>query len=228
MAAVRERIARAAARAMRSSDEVTLVAVAKTFPAETVRQAFEAGVRDFGENRIQEAEDKLGALKDLRGRGARFHLVGHLQGNKAKKALGMFDLIHSLDSVELGQRLERLAADRQKPVEVLVQVELGGEETKHGLDEPHLFPALAMLRGFKQVRVLGLMTLPPFFEDAEKARPHFRRLRELAQRAQREQLLYACELSMGMSHDLEVAVEEGATMVRVGTAIFGERGKADQ
>jgi hypothetical protein len=226
VAAVRERIARAAARAGRRADEVTLVAVAKTFPAEAVRRAFEAGVRDFGENKVQEAEAKLGELQDLRGRGARFHLVGHLQGNKARKALGLFDLIHSIDSIELGQRLERLSAERKQPVEALVQVELGDEASKHGLDEPHLFPALATLRGFKQVRVRGLMTLPPLYDDVERVRPHFRRLRELAERAHREQLLYACELSMGMSHDLEVAIEEGATLVRVGTAIFGERAAA--
>ncbi len=226
VSAVRERIARAATRAGRRADEVTLVAVSKTFPAQAVREAFGAGLRDFGENKVQEAEGKLGALRDLRGQGARFHLVGHLQGNKAKKALPLFDLIHSLDSLELGQRLERMGAERKEPVEVLVQAELAAEESKFGLDEAHLFPALETFRGLKEVRVRGLMTLPPMFDDAEAARPYFRRLRELGERAKRDGLLYACELSMGMSHDLEVAIEEGATMVRVGTALFGERVRA--
>ncbi len=225
VAAVRERIARASARAGRRADEVTLVAVSKTFPAEAVSEAFAAGVVDFGENKVQEAETKFEALRSLRGQGARFHLVGHLQGNKARKALGLFDLIHSVDSIELGRRLERLGAERSSPVEVLVQLELGGEATKHGLDEAHLFPVLEALRGLKEVRVRGLMTLPPFFDQPDRARPCFRRLRELCQRARREELLYASELSMGMSHDLEVAIEEGATIVRVGTAIFGERAK---
>jgi len=223
VAAVRERIARAAARAGRRPEDVTLVAVSKTFPAAAVREAFASGVREFGENKVQEAEGKLRALQDLRPQGARFHLVGHLQGNKARRALPLFDLIHSLDSVELGQRLERLGAERRKPVEVLVQVELASEETKFGLDEPHLFPALEALRGLKEVRARGLMTLPPFEEDPERTRPFFQRLRQLMERADREGLLYARELSMGMSHDFEVAIEEGATLVRVGTAIFGER-----
>jgi pyridoxal phosphate enzyme (YggS family) len=223
VAAVRERIARAAARAGRRPEGVTLVAVSKTFPAGAVREAFAAGVRDFGENKVQEAVGKLAALQALRAQGARFHLVGHLQGNKARKALPLFDLIHSLDSIELGQRLERLGAERGKPVEVLVQVELAAEGTKFGLDEVHLFPTLEACRGLKEVRVLGLMTLPPLEEDPEKTRPYFRRLRELLEHADRAGLLYARELSMGMSHDLDVAVEEGATLVRVGTAIFGER-----
>jgi len=221
--AVRERIARAAARAGRRADAITLIAVSKTFPAAAVREAFAAGLRDFGENKVQEAEGKLGPLGDLRSQGARFHLVGHLQGNKAKKALPLFDLIHSLDSIELGARFERMGAERRKPVEVLVQAELAQEESKFGLDEAHLLPALETFRGLKEVRVRGLMTLPPMFDDPERARPFFRRLRELGERAQRDGLLYACELSMGMSHDLEVAIEEGATLVRVGTAIFGER-----
>ncbi len=223
-AAVRERIARAAARAGRSADEVTLVAVSKTFPSEAVREAFEAGLRDFGENKVQEAERKLGGLQALRGEGARFHLVGHLQGNKARKAVGLFDVIQSVDSIELGHRLERLGAELGRTVDVLAQVDLAGEQSKFGLDEAHLFPALHALRGLKQVRTRGLMILPPL-EEPEASRPFFRRLRELGQRAQRDGLLYACELSMGMSGDLEVAIEEGATMVRVGTAIFGERAR---
>ena len=223
-AAVRERIARAAARAGRSADEITLVAVCKTFPAEAVSEAFEAGLRDFGENKVQEAEKKLGGLQALRAEGARFHLVGHLQGNKARKAVTLFDIIQSVDSIELGHRLERSGAALGRTVDVLVQVDLAGEESKFGLDEVHLFPALHALRGLKQVRTRGLMILPPL-EEPEAARPFFRRLRALGERAQREGLLYACELSMGMSGDFEVAIEEGATIVRVGTAIFGERAR---
>jgi pyridoxal phosphate enzyme (YggS family) len=223
-AAVRERIARAAARAGRAPDAITLVAISKTFPAEAVREAFEAGVRDFGENKVQEAEKKLGGLQALRGQGARFHLVGHLQGNKARKAVPLFDVIHSVDSIELGHKLERAGAELGRTVDVLAQVDLAGEESKFGLDEAHLFPALHALRGLKQVRTRGLMILPPL-EEPETVRPFFRRLRALAERAEREGLLYSCELSMGMSGDFEVAIEEGATMVRVGTAIFGERGR---
>ena len=223
-AAVRERIARAAARAGRSADEITLVAVCKTFPAEAVSEAFEAGLRDFGENKVQEAEKKLGGLQALRAEGARFHLVGHLQGNKARKAVTLFDIIQSVDSIELGHRLERSGAELGRTVDVLVQVDLAGEESKFGLDEVHLFPALHALRGLKQVRTRGLMILPPL-EEPKAARPFFRRLRALGERAQREGLLYACELSMGMSGDFEVAIEEGATIVRVGTAIFGERAR---
>jgi pyridoxal phosphate enzyme (YggS family) len=223
--AVRERIARAATRAGRQPEEITLVAVSKTHPPESVREAFAAGLRHFGENRVQEAEPKVAALEDLRAAGLRWHLVGHLQGNKARKAAALFDRIHSLDDGALGLRLEKASAQLGRSLPVLVQVDLAGEETKFGLDPDHLFPTLELLRGFKSVRVEGLMAMPPFTPDPERARPYFRRLRELRDRARRENLLLGGELSMGMSHDLEVAVQEGATLVRVGTAIFGERGR---
>jgi pyridoxal phosphate enzyme (YggS family) len=223
LAAVRERIARAAARAGRRTDEVTLVAVSKTFPASAVREAFAAGLRDFGENKVQEAEAKSGELADLRAQGARFHLVGHLQSNKAKKAAATFDRIHSVDSAELGARLDSAAGELGKTLHVLVQVDLGREETKFGLGEERLLPTLEALRGLRSVRVDGLMTLPPAGEDPESARPFFRRLREHRDVARRADLLQGGELSMGMSHDLEVAIEEGATFVRVGTALFGDR-----
>ena len=223
MGVVRERIARAAARAGRAASEVTLVAVAKTFPPEAVREAFAAGVRDFGENKVQEAEGKVRALAGLRAEGIRWHLVGHLQSNKARKAVPLFDRIHSLDDPDLGRRLERIGAELGRVVRVLVQVELAGEETKFGVDEAHLFSALEVLRGFKSVRVEGLMALPPYEAEPERVRPLFRRLRELRDRALERSLLLGSDLSMGMSHDLEVAVEEGATLLRVGTAIFGER-----
>jgi pyridoxal phosphate enzyme (YggS family) len=223
VAAVRDRIARAAARAGRTAGEVTLVAVSKTHPPEAVREAFAAGVRDIGENRVQEAEAKAAALADLGRQGLRWHLVGHLQSNKAKKAAALFDWVHSLDGAPIARRLDEAAAAAGREMRALVQVELAAEETKFGLDETQLFPALESLRGLPAVKLLGLMALPPYEEDAERARPYFRRLRALRDRARREGLIAGAELSMGMSHDLEVAVEEGATLVRVGTAIFGER-----
>jgi pyridoxal phosphate enzyme (YggS family) len=223
VAAVRERIARAAARAGRKDGDVTLVAVAKTHPPGRVREAFAAGLRDFGENKVQEAEGKIAALADLAG--ARWHMVGHLQANKARKAVTLFDRIHSVDDVGLARRLEKAGAEQGRRVRVLVQVDLAGEESKFGLDEARLFPALEILRGLKSVRVEGLMGFPPYEDDPERARPHFRRLREVRDAALARDLLLGADLSMGMSHDLEVAVEEGATLVRVGTALFGERAK---
>jgi pyridoxal phosphate enzyme (YggS family) len=221
--AVRERITRAAERAARTPDEITLVAVSKTHPAEAVREAFAAGLRVFGENRVQEAEPKIASTTDLAGPGLRWHLVGHLQSNKARRAAGLFDLVQSVDSLDLATRLAGLGAGRGRPVRALLQVDLAGEQTKFGLPEAELLPTLEALRGLEGIRIEGLMVLPPLFEDPEAARPFFRRLRELRDQAASEGLLAARELSMGMSHDLEVAVEEGATMVRVGTAIFGER-----
>jgi hypothetical protein len=221
--AVRERIARAAARAGRSPDDVVLVAVAKTHPAEAVREAFEAGVRDFGENRVQEAEHKIAATADLRPAGLRWHLIGHLQGNKARKAAPLFDLIHSADSTELLQRLDRVAAASGRTVRALLQADLAGEATKFGIPDDALFTTLEAACELGSVRAEGLMILPPWSEDPEASRPYFRRLRELRDAARSRGLLAGAELSMGMSHDLEVAIEEGATLVRVGTAIFGER-----
>jgi pyridoxal phosphate enzyme (YggS family) len=226
VAAVRERIARSAARAGRRPEDVTLVAVSKTHPPALVREAFAVGLRDFGENKLQEAEAKIQELRDLGAQGLRWHLVGHLQSNKARRAAELFDQVHSVDDWPVAQRLERGAESARRRLPVLVQVDLAGEETKFGLDEVRLFPLLEQLRSCKAVHVVGLMTLPPYSEDGDQVRPFFRRLRELRDEAARRQLLLGNDLSMGMSHDLEVAVEEGATLVRVGTAIFGERGKA--
>ena len=223
VAAVRERIARAMERASRPSGDVTLVAISKTHPAEAVRAAFAAGVRDFGENRVQEAEPKIAATADLRESGLRWHLVGHLQSNKARRAAALFEVVQSLDSLDLALRLARFGAEAARPVRALVQVDLAGEEAKFGLPEAGLLAALGQLRGKEGLRIEGLMVLPPYFEDPERARPYFRRLRSLHDRAQVAGLLEGRELSMGMSHDFEAAVEEGATIVRVGTAIFGER-----
>jgi len=225
VAAVRERIARAAARAGRSPDDVTLIAVSKTQPPEVVREGFAAGLRHFGENKVQEAEDKIAALSDLRAEGLRWHMIGHVQSNKGRRAAELFDAVDSVDDATLAKRLERGAETARKQLPVLIQVDLGQEATKFGLDEAHLFPTLEQLRGYKAVHVEGLMVIPPLVEDPEEARPYFRRLRELLELARGQGLLRGRSLSMGMSHDFEVAIEEGATHVRVGTALFGERQK---
>ncbi len=222
-AAVRERIAGAALRAGRRPEEITLVAVSKTFPAAAVRGAFAAGLRHFGENRVQEAEGKVGELADLRPAGIVWHLVGHLQSNKARKALALFDRLHSVDSAELAARLAQIGGERPgTTVRILVQVDLAGEATKSGLEQDELFSALERIRGMAGLRAEGLMVLPPYEEDPERARPYFARLRKLRDAALERGLLAGSDLSMGMSHDLEAAVEEGATLVRVGTALFGE------
>jgi pyridoxal phosphate enzyme (YggS family) len=223
VAAVRDRIARAAERARRSPEEVTLVGVSKTHPAEAVRSAFAAGIRDFGENRVQEAEAKVGALAGLREQGLRWHLIGHLQANKARRAVTLFDRIHSVDGIDLARRLDALVRDEGRVLPVLVQVDLAGEATKHGVPEDGLRPMLEVMAGLPALRVQGLMLIPPFAEEPERTRPYFRRLRELRDEMIAGGLLQGDDLSMGMSHDYEVAIEEGSTLVRVGTALFGDR-----
>jgi len=222
VAAARERIARAAARAGRDPLAITLVAIGKTHPPEALRAAYAAGVTHFGENRIQEAEAKVAALADLRPH-IQWHLVGHLQSNKARKALAFADVIHSVDDLELARRLSRIADELGREVRALVQVDLAGETTKSGLPAAALMDALATMRALPRLRVEGLMLLPPYEEDPERVRPFFRRLRLLAEEAHRQELLADAQLSMGMSHDFEVAIEEGATLVRIGTSIFGQR-----
>ena len=223
LAEVRGRIESSARRAGREPEEVTLVAVSKTHGAETLRLAALAGASEFGENRVQEAAEKISLLADA---GVRWHLIGHLQSNKARRAVKLFDLIHSVDSVALVERLERLCVEEDRErLDVLVQVDLAGEATKTGAAEDELPRIVERLQTCERLRLKGLMTLPPFYDDAERARPVFRRLRELRD-ALGEQRAFgsgAGELSMGMSNDYEVAVEEGATLVRVGTAIFGTR-----
>ena len=215
-------MARAARRAGRRPDEVRLIAVSKTYPAGDVRAAAAAGQIDFGENRVQEALAKIGETADLP---LRWHLIGHLQSNKARRAAASFACIHSIDGVDLLEAVDRAAADAGRSPEVLVQVDLAGEPTKHGAALDAVRDLVDRARRARAVRLAGLMLLPPFLEDPEAVRPYFRQLREL-----RDQLcdggvpaVLLRELSMGMSHDFEVAVEEGATMVRVGTAIFGPR-----
>jgi pyridoxal phosphate enzyme (YggS family) len=221
---VRERIDTTARRCNRAAEEITLIAISKTHPSALLREALAAGITDLGENRVQEAEGKIVAL----GRNAvRWHLVGHLQSNKTKRAVQLFDVIHSLDSVSLAQRLDRLClAEGRAELPVLIQIDLGGEATKTGIDPQGLPELLDALRDLERVRLTGLMTLPPFFENADCGRPYFKTLRQLRDKLQREGRFgeRAGELSMGMSHDFEIAIEEGATMVRVGTAIFGARG----
>ena len=220
---VHRRIATAARAAGREAADVRLVAVSKTHTAALVRAALAAGVADFGENRMQEAEEKIVALA---GSGARWHLIGHLQKNKARRAVKLFDMIHSVDSVELCARLERLCEEEERAtLPVLVQLDLAGEATKTGADVSELPRLVEQCQTCAHVRLVGLMTLPPYFEDVELVRPYFRRLRELRDEWQARGAFGSQrgELSMGMTHDFEVAIAEGATMVRVGTAIFGER-----
>jgi pyridoxal phosphate enzyme (YggS family) len=216
LAEIRRRIVDAAKRAGRNAEEIRLIAVSKTHPVEVLQSALRSGATVFGENKVQEAEAKI--LKIGRDQ-AEWHLIGHLQSNKARKAVNLFDLIHTLDSVELAERLERLCdeEDRQT-LPVLIQVDLAGESTKNGIAEKDLPNLLKTLEEFEHLICRGLMTIPPYFEDVEKVRPFFHRLREL-----RDELMPNGELSMGMSHDFETAIEEGATLVRVGTAIFGAR-----
>ncbi|HLF84033.1 MAG TPA: YggS family pyridoxal phosphate-dependent enzyme [Blastocatellia bacterium] len=222
LAHVHERIARAALRAGRSPEEVTLIAVSKTFDPASVQLAVDAGVRNLGENRVLEAADKF---QKVRGDGLRWHLIGHLQSNKARQAILTFDVIHTVDSRELAQRLDRIAGEEAKRPVVLVQVDLAREPAKSGVDETGLPDVVETLDVAENLDFRGLMTLPPFFDEPEETRGYFRRLRGILeslnqQRAPERRLT---ELSMGMSHDFEVAIEEGATMVRVGTAIFGAR-----
>lgn len=213
---IQEKIAEYALRSGRDPREIKLIAVSKTHPAEVIREAISAGVSVFGENKVQEAEGKIGEL----GReGLEWHLIGHLQSNKARKAVQLFDVIHSVDSLELARRLERTCVEEgRERLDMLVQVDLAGEETKSGISESDLPSLVEFLRTCERLKPIGLMILPPFFDDPEGTRPYFKRLREI-----RDRLIPGGELSMGMSDDFEVAIEEGATMVRVGTAIFGER-----
>jgi pyridoxal phosphate enzyme (YggS family) len=219
---VRARMARAAGRAGRDSGSIRLVAVSKTFGAETVRLAASFGQIDFGENKVQEAIQKMPPLGDLR---LTWHLVGHLQTNKVRKAAAHFDVVHSIDSAELVGKLDRAALDEGRRLSFLAQVDLAGEVGKHGAREaalPSIFEAAAACRA---IQASGLMLLPPAAENPEDARPWFRELRAVRDRltARGVDPSMLRELSMGMSHDFEIAIEEGATLIRVGTAIFGSR-----
>jgi len=220
---VRARIAACVQRSNRAPEEITLVAVSKTHPPQLLREAIGIGVTDLGENRVQEAGPKIAEV----GRSAaRWHLIGHLQTNKARKAISLFDVIHSLDSISLARRLEQASIDEgREELRVLIQVDLAGEATKSGIVPEKLLDLVEVVNDCSRLKFAGLMVLPPFFEDRERVRPFFRRLKELRDELQLKRYfgVERGELSMGMTHDFEVAIEEGATMLRIGTAIFGER-----
>lgn len=230
VADVQKRIAQAAERRRRPPGDITLVAVSKTFPADAIRSAYEAGLRHFGENRVQEWESKRAAVADL---DATWHLIGHLQRNKAVRAVQDFDAIDSVDSVELAQKLNVAARARGgSPVPILIEVRVSEENAKTGVRECDVLNLVRAILSMDSLELRGLMAIPPFFDDPERARPYFRRLRELrdtlrsqfpAATASPKSGRVLTELSMGMSHDFEIAIEEGATQIRVGTAIFGFR-----
>jgi len=222
LARIQERIASAAARAGRSAEEITLIGVSKTHPASAIREAYEAGIRHFGENRVQEWEGKHAGTEGLV---ATWHLIGHLQSNKTARAARLFHSVDSVDDFAIAQRLDRARAEAgiTGKLRVLIEVRIAPEETKSGVEIREL-PALAERCGqLPRLQLAGLMCIPPFLEQAEQVRPHFRRLKELRDELTKKQGIELPVLSMGMSHDFEVAIEEGATEVRVGTALFGAR-----
>jgi hypothetical protein len=225
VAEVRGRIASAARRAGRNPEEIALLAVSKTFSPQHIREAYQAGLRMFGENRVQEFTAKAVALGDLRD--AEWHMIGHLQSNKAAAAAAAFAAIDSLDSLKLAEKLNSSAEKLNKTIEVLIEVNVGGEAAKSGVapDSDELENLLNAAPTLERLKFRGLMTIPPFAEDAQEARPYFQKLRALRDQvaAQRLRAVRMDVLSMGMSHDFEIAIEEGSNCVRVGTAIFGER-----
>jgi len=227
LADIRHRITQAANRRRRNPNSVALMAVCKTFLPEAIREAYDAGQRLFGENRVQEFAAKAPALRDLAD--LEVHMIGHLQSNKSKKAVEIFHAVDSLDSVRLGNQLNAAARDAGKIVPVLIEINTGGEEAKSGLpiDWTEIEPLLSAAPGWPNLRISGLMTVPPFTDDPEDARPYFQNLRDLRDEIAGKNLpaIAMDVLSMGMSNDFEVAIEEGSTCVRVGTAIFGERPK---
>ena len=227
IARVRERIAAAARRVGRNSDEITLMGVSKTFPAERVREAYAAGLRVFGENRVQEFAGKATALRDLCD--TEWHLIGHLQTNKAATATELFDAVDSVDSVRMAEKLNAFAESAGKILSVLIEINVGGEKAKSGVapDSDELEQILQGGPRWGNLKIDGLMTVPPYTEDPEGSRAYFRQLRQIRDSIAARELpkIGTAVLSMGMSHDFEVAIEEGATCVRVGTAIFGERAR---
>ena len=220
---VHEKIDRAALKAGRLPDDIKLVAVSKTVGTDKIIEAVKAGVLVLGENRVQEATEKVQDIGlQTKGKKIEWHLIGHLQKNKSKTAVQLFDLIHSLDSPELADILDKYCGQIGKKQRVLIQVKISDEATKHGVPEKDLMGLIEKVKNLDNLELEGLMTIPPFFSDPEKTRPYFSRLRQLEDAATSKGFVLP-ELSMGMSGDYEVAIEEGSTMVRVGTAIFGER-----
>ncbi len=228
LARVRERIEAAARGTKRRSEDVALMAVSKTFPVARIREAYDAGLRLFGENRVQEFAAKIEALRDLHD--VEWHLIGHLQNNKAAKAVELFTAVDSVDSLRLAQKLNASAQQLGRKLKVIIEINVGGEAAKSGLvpDSRELDELLSAASDLEHLNFRGLMTIPPFAEDPQQARPHFRKLRELRDQIAERRLpaIEMSTLSMGMSHDFEVAIEEGSTCVRLGTGIFGERTKA--
>jgi len=222
VAEVRERIANAARKAGRRAEEITLIAVSKTHPAEVIREAFEAGIRHFGENRVQEWEGKRSGVEDLPGQ---WHLIGHLQSNKATRAAKVFHSVDSVDDFALAQRLDRARGEMAgaEKLRVLIEVRIAKEETKSGVEKDLLRELAEKIGKLGRLELAGLMCIPPFLQDVESVRPHFADLRELKAKLETSLGRKLPVLSMGMSHDFAVAIEEGATEVRVGTALFGER-----
>ena len=216
---VREQIARKATKAERTADDIELVAITKTHPPEKVREAVEAGQTLFGESRVQEARDKIPELPS----NLRWHFVGHLQKNKIRHALPLFELFHSVDSLALAQEMDRIAADEGMHPRVLLEVNVAGEGSKFGFAPDKLREQMEALLALQRLSILGLMTIPPLADEAEVSRRYFVQLRELRDRLQTEFHVDLPQLSMGMTQDFLIAVEEGGTLVRVGTAIFGER-----
>jgi PLP dependent protein len=227
ISAVRERISAAALRARRSPEQIRLMTVTKNQPVEQILEAYSAGIRLFGENRVQEFLTKFEALRDLHD--AAWHMIGHLQTNKTGKAVELFEAVDSIDSTRLAEKLDAAAHKLGRKLSVLIEVNVGGETAKTGVaaDSRELEELLLSASRLKGLAFRGLMTVPPFADDPERARPYFRKLRELRDTIAARKLpgISMVELSMGMSHDFEVAIEEGSTCVRVGTAIFGERTK---
>jgi PLP dependent protein len=220
---IKERIASAAEACGRSAEEITLLPVSKSFPKESIIEAIESGARRFGENRLQEAEGKMTQLDGSLN--LEWHLIGHLQSNKARRAAELFDLIHSIDNRRTAEKLDQACLELGKVMPVLLQVKLGGEETKSGVGSSEIRELCEAVSNCKSLRLDGLMAIPPFFENQEEARPYFAQLREIGAKLESEQpgCLGRRHLSMGMSHDFEAAIREGATIVRIGTAIFGTR-----
>ncbi|RLB04061.1 MAG: YggS family pyridoxal phosphate-dependent enzyme [Deltaproteobacteria bacterium] len=216
---VRERIERAANRVGRNPEEIKLIAVTKTVDTERIKEAISAGAMILGENYVQEAKKKIEEIGRI---GTQWHLIGHLQSNKAKYAVRLFDMIHSLDSTKLAKELDRRAAAQGKVIDCLIEVNLSQESSKFGISKERALELAHEVKALKNISLRGLMTMPPYFEDPELARPYFIALRRLKEKIEREGISLP-ELSMGMSVDFEVAIEEGATMVRVGRAIFGQR-----
>jgi pyridoxal phosphate enzyme (YggS family) len=230
IAVIRERISRAAAKVGRNPESVTLMGVSKTVAPERIREAYAAGIRVFGENRVQEFAEKSSALAELKD--AEWHLIGHLQSNKSNKAAELFQSVDSVDSLRLAERLNEAAKQFGKKLSVLIEIKVGEEESKAGipLDSPELENLLLAAAKLENLHIRGLMTVPPFTEDTEGARPYFRLLRDLRDTIAARELpgIAMDTLSMGMSHDFDVAIEEGSTCVRVGSAIFGSRPKPDE